>query len=182
MVNKLIAPKTNINVSNILFENRNIFLHSAVNDESSSEIIKQLISLDNINNKPIYFWLNSPGGSVSAGFAITNTMQYIKSKVITIINSEVCSMGGHISVCGNERWIVSNGVFMVHDMSGGVSHDYSLKVKDRAIFIEQYYQLLEANMKKHTKLSQTQLDKSRSGELWLFANDCLKYGIVDKII
>lgn len=171
-----------IKVEDILLKSRNIFLHDAVKDESGSAIIKQLLALDSISHDPIYFWLNSPGGAVAVGFAIINTMHYIKSDVVTIINSEVASMGTHISINGDKRLITKNGVAMMHDLAGGIHGDYSLKVKDRAIFIEKYYQLLEDNLKKNTRLNATQLKQARTGEVWLFAKDCIKYGIADKII
>lgn len=166
----------------ILFKSRNVFLSEGVTDKTADVIIKQLLALDEIKVAPIKFWLNSPGGSCCAGLAIIEVMKQIKSKVITIINSEVCSMGGHISVAGDERWIVPTGVFMAHDMAGGIGGDYSLKVKDRAIFMEQYYSLLENNLRKHTNLSEEQLLRARTGELWLFASDCIQYGVVDKIL
>lgn len=170
-----------IKIDDILLKNRQVFLYEDVNDESSSTIVKQLIALDSLSHDPICFWINSPGGSVCDGLAIMNVMKLIKSKVITIINSEVCSMGGHISVCGDVRFITRNGCWMAHDLASYVD-DYSLKIKDRAAFLEKYYKLLEQNLKKNTKLTATQINKARTGELWLFANDCLKYGVVDKII
>lgn len=175
------SPQASIQIENILFKNRNVFLYEEVNDESAKRVIRELMALDYIAKKPIYLWLNSPGGSCCAGLAIIETMKRCKSKIITIINSEVCSMGGHISICGNERWIVKSGIWMAHDMSSGV-RDYSLKIKDRADFLEKYYTLLEENLKNHTKLSNEQINKARTGELWLFAQDCLKYKIADKII
>ena len=171
-----------IKIDDILLKDRNIFLYEGVTDKSVLKLIKEIKALDKINKKPIYFWINSGGGSVSAGFALINVMKNVKSKIITIINSEVASMGSQISICGDERWIVSNGVAMFHDMSGGIRGDYSLKVKDRAVFIEKYYQLLEDNTRNKTKLTEREIKKARTGELWLFAEDCLKKGIVDKII
>jgi len=181
MVKKSIRPRE-INIEQILLNDRQIFLHGKIDDDSVVPVIKKIKAMDKLSKKPIYLWINSGGGSVNAGFALINIMKSVKSKIVTIINSEACSMGSQISISGDERWIVDNGVAMFHDMAGGIHGDYSLKVKDRAIFIEQYYGLLEANTKKHTKLTPTDLQKMRTGELWLFAKDCLKKGIVDKII
>jgi len=180
MAKKKVKPE--IKIDDILLRDRNIFLYEGVEDESVLKLIKEIKALDSINHKPIYFWINSGGGSVSAGFALINVMRSVKSKIITIINSEVASMGSQISINGDKRWIVSNGVAMFHDMSGGIHGDYSLKVKDRAIFIEKYYQLLENNTRSRTKLTEREIKKARTGELWLFAKECLEKGIVDKII
>ena len=177
---KTVKPDT---VDGILLKNRNVFLYKPVDDDSASKVIKELIALDIKSQDPIYFWLNTPGGGCAAGMGIVGAMKYIKSRIITIINSEVCSMGGHISIHGNEKWIVKDGVWMAHDMSGGTSGDYSLKIKDRAAFLEDYYQkVLQRNLEEYTKLSSTQIARARTGELWLFAEDCIKYGIANKII
>lgn len=167
----------------ILINKRTIFLHEAVDEESSLRLIKNIFALDIRKVAPIYFYCNSGGGSCMDGMGIIHAMRTVKSKVITIINTEVCSMGGHISVAGNERRIDKNGVWMAHDMSGGIGNDYSMKTKYRALFQEEYYKkILEGNLKTYTKLSQKQLDLARAGELWLLADDCIKYGIADKIV
>ncbi len=175
-------PNPKLKIEEILLDSRNLFLYESVTNESVLRLIKEIKTLDSLNKKPIYLWINSGGGCCAAGFALINVMRSVKSKIITIINAEVCSMGSAISINGNERWIVKNGCAMFHDMSGGIRGDYSLKVKDRAVFIEEYYKLLEENTRKNTKLTEEEIQRARTGELWLFAKDCLKKGIVDKII
>lgn len=135
-----------------LLENREVFLYSDIEPDSARKVILELKALNLKNQKPIKLWINSRGGCVASGFAIINTIKSIKSKVITIVNSQVCSMGGHISVAGDERLIVSNGVWMAHDMSAGI-YDYSQKIEDRADFYKKYYKLLEANLVEHTDLT-----------------------------
>ncbi len=179
MKKKTTAP---LKIDEILLKNRQVFLNEGVTDASALRVSKEIMALDLDKKAPIYFWLNSPGGSCAAGLALINVMRRCKSKIITIINTEVCSMGGHISVAGHERWMVKNGVWMAHDMSGGIGGDYSLKVRDRADFLEKWYAVLEENLKKYTKLSASEYHKARTGELWLFADECLKRGIIDKVI
>lgn len=168
--------------SDILIKNREIFLYENINNESALRVIQELKALNLVNKKPITLWLNSSGGSVASGFAIINTIKSIKSKVTTIINSQVCSMGSLVAITGDERLIVKNGVFMAHDMKGGITGDYSQKVEDRAYFIKKYYKLIEEHLKGHTDLTTKEINRARAGELWLFADDCLDKGIVDKII
>ena len=175
------TKSSKIEIDQILLNKREIFLNTNVNEESILKMIKEIRTLDAINHKPIFMWLNSPGGSVADGFALINTMKSVHSRIITIVNSEVCSMGSQIAIAGDERWIYPNGVIMFHDMSSGV-RDYSLKIKDRACFLEKYYNLLEDHMRNHTKLTNREIIKARTGELWLFAEDCLDKGIVDKIL
>lgn len=171
-----------IDIAQLMLKERNIFIYGTIQDKTILPVIQTIYALDSISHKPINLWLNSCGGSCNTGLALINVIRMVKSKIITIVNSEVCSMGAHISIAGNERLIVPNGVVMFHDMSGGITGDYSLKVKDRAKYVEKYYQLLEANIRKYTKLSEKEIRKARTGELWLFAKDCIKKGVADKII
>ncbi len=173
--------KEEFDVDLTLLGNRQLFLYNEINEESSLKTIKALYALDSINHKPIMLYLNSPGGSCSDGLAIIDAIKTITSPVVTIITNEVCSMGGHISIVGNKRVCYPNSVWMAHDMSAYME-DYSLKIHDRAKFLEKYYGILEENLRKHTELSKGDLKKARNGELWLFADEMLKKKIVDEII
>ncbi len=168
----------------ILVNKRKLFLTEVVNGKTAFKLIKELMALDSQRKAPIYLYLNTPGGNCASGMAIINTIRNIQSKVITIINTEVCSMGAHISISGNERWMDINGIWMAHDMSGGVDgEDYSMKVIDRAKFQDKYYnKVLNGNLRKYTKLSELQIRNARAGELWLFADEAIECGIADKNI
>ena len=165
----------------ILFDKRQIFLYDVIDEESSVKIIKELYALNSISQNPIMMYLNTPGGSCSDGLAIIDAMRTIESPVVTIVTNEVCSMGGHISVAGNKRICYTNSVWMAHDMSGYME-DYSGKIKYRAEFLEKYYNLLENNLRKYTKLTERELKLARDGELWLFSNEMVTKGIVDEIL
>lgn len=173
--------KEEFDVDLTLLGNRQLFLYNDINEESALKTIKSLYALDSINHKPIMLYLNTPGGSCSDGLAIIDTIKTIGSPVVTVITNEVCSMGGHISIVGNKRVCYPNSVWMAHDMSAYME-DYSLKIHDRAKFLEKYYMILEENLRKHTELSNADLKKARNGELWLFADEMLKKKIVDEII
>ncbi len=177
--NKQKAP---FNLEEEIFNQRELFLFNPVNNDSILKLIKEIKILDNENKKPIKLWINSPGGSTVAGLALINIMKSVKSKIITIINNEACSMASQISVAGDERYIVRNGSWMAHDMRGGIDGDYSAKVEYRAKRLKQHYKQLEQIYKKYTKLTEKDLIIARNGELWLNASQCLKKGIVDKII
>jgi ATP-dependent Clp protease protease subunit len=178
---KKTVPKQEFDVDLTLLKNRQIFLQEEINDKTAIDINKKLFALDTLNHNPIMLYIDSPGGSCSAGLSIINIMKTIDSPVVTIINSEVCSMGGHISIAGDKRVCYSNSVFMAHDMSTYME-DYSGKIKHRAKFLEKYYDLLEENLRKHTNLTEKELRQARDGELWLFADEMLDKGIVDEII
>lgn len=175
-------PYIPFNLEEQIFKQRELFLYESVSDKSILKLIKEIKVLDNESHKDIKLWINSPGGSTVAGLALINIMRSVKSKIITIINNEACSMASQISVAGDERYIVRNGCWMAHDMKGGITGDYSAKVEYRAERLKQHYKQLEKNYKKYTKLTKKDLEIARHGELWLNASQCLKKGIVDKIL
>lgn len=173
---------TKIDINSEVLRNREIFIHELINEKTSDRVVKELHILNKKNKKPITIWINSPGGSVPAGFSIMYAMRQIKSQVVTIISGHACSMAGIISIVGDKRRITKNSVWMAHDMRGGIGGDYSLKVEDRAEYIKKYWKLLENTLKEYTDLSPKELRKARTGELWLFAEDAVEKGIAEKVI
>ena len=173
--------KEDFDIELILLSRRQLFLYDVINEESAKKIIKEIYALDAIEKAPIVMHIDSPGGACSSGLAIINAMKTVESPIITLINNQVCSMGSHISVAGDVRACYESAVWMAHDMTSGII-DYSMKIEDRADFLKKYYPLLERNYTRYTKLSSKELMKARVGELWLFADDMLKKGIVDEII
>jgi len=166
----------------LVLKNRELFLYENVSETSVLRLIKEIKALDYKNKKPIKLWINSPGGSTYAGLALINIIRLVKSKIITIINTEACSMASMISISGDERYMVKNGVWMAHDMRGGIWGDYSAKVEYRAEWTKKHYAQLEDIYKKYTKLTNKDLLIARNGELWLQSEECLQKGIIDKII
>ena len=165
----------------ILLGSRQIFLNGVIDSNSAGNIIKQLRALDKLEDSPIVLWINSGGGSITNGLAIIDTIKIIKSGVITIINGIAASMAGIISVCGDKRFITENSIWMAHDgTTGGI--DYFEKLYDRTDYIRNLQKQLLTILRNKTKLSERELTKARHGELWLFAEDCEKKGIVDAII
>ncbi len=180
-VYKKSAPRQEFDIEQTLLKNRQLFLYDHVDDDSILKLCKQLYALDTVNHDPIMLYINSGGGSCSAGLALINTMKTIDSPVVTIINEEVCSMGGHISVAGDKRVCYEDSVFMAHDAATYIE-DYFGKIEDRAEFLKKYKKLLDDNLRRHTNLSEAQLKRAKNGELWLFSEEMLEFGIVDEII
>ena len=164
-----------------LLSERELFLYDKVYNKSCEKLMKELIALDKKEVKPIKLHINSGGGTVSDGFGLINTMRTIKSDVITIAQSQVCSMATMIYIAGNKRWAYDNSVFMFHDMASGII-DYSAKIEDRANFLKKNWQLLLKHMKKYTKLTNDQIIQSRHGELWIVGKEAKKMGIVDRFL
>jgi len=171
-----------INVDDELLRSRTLFLSTDINPKSATKLIKEIFVLEKMDNKlPILLWINSPGGYVHEGYAIINTFRAVKSKIITVINGEACSMASIIASCGDERCITKNSWWMGHDMSGGMI-DYSKKMEHRAAHYKRLWEQLERTLIQHTKLSKEDLLELRNGELWLSAEEALVKGVIDKVV
>ena len=172
-----------LKVDDLLLKDRRLFLYGEVKEENMEKLVKSLFVLDAINDKkPIYLYINSPGGSVSDGFSLINTIKMIKSPVVTVITGEACSMGGLISIVGKQRLMTKNTFWMGHDMRGGIWGDYSGKIEHRAEFIKKCWKMIENHLRQYTKLTEKELETLRNGELWLTPEESLKKGIIDKIL
>jgi ATP-dependent Clp protease protease subunit len=175
-------------VTSNLLPARYIFLHDVIEPELASNVMKQLIFVDRLNDAekvklPINMWINSPGGSVSDGLMLIDTIQSVTSNVNTIVNGEACSMACILAICGDQRYATKNSIFMLHDIAGGIDGgDYTNKTADRVEFWMKNREQLWNLVASKTKLSATDLDKARHGELWLTANEALAKGLIDHII
>jgi ATP-dependent Clp protease protease subunit len=166
----------------ILLECRYILLYDEISNESAKDVNTKLLGMNIKSSKaPIYLEINSPGGNVSDGIAILNTIQRISNPVITIINGEACSMAGFISVVGDKRFITHNSFWMGHpmqDIVGGTPRT----IKDRGVYLEKLETDLQKIFKTKTKLNDLEFQKMMHGELWLDSEIALKKGIVDAIL
>lgn len=166
----------------ILNKNRYILLYDEINNLSSDMVCSKLRAMDYLDNKkPITLEINSPGGMVSYGLSIVDTIHNISAPITTIISGEACSMAAMISVVGAKRYITRNSVWMQHCSSDLVG-DYLTHIKDRTTFLVKLEKRMDTILKNTTKLTSKQMNQIKNGELWLFADECLQYGIVDKII
>jgi len=166
----------------ILNKNRYILLYDEINSISADVVCSKLRAMNYLDKKkPIHLEISSPGGWVSYGLAILDTIEAIEAPVYTIINGEVCSMAAMISIIGKKRFMTKNAVFMQHSTSDLIG-DYLTHIKDRTSYLIKMEKRMTDILKKHTKLNTRQLNQIKNGELWLFSDECLKYGIIDKII
>lgn len=166
----------------ILNKNRYILLYDEINNCSADIVCSKLRAMNYLDKKkPIYLELSSPGGWVSYGLAILDTIQSIDAPVYTVINGEVCSMAAMISIIGKKRFMTKNSVWMQHSVSDLIG-DYLQHIKDRTSFLLKMEKRMDSILRKHTKLNHRQINQIKNGELWLFSDECVKCGIVDKII
>ncbi|KAI9328504.1 Clp protease-domain-containing protein [Obelidium mucronatum] len=167
-----------------LLKERIIMLNGEVHDGAAAVIVAQLLFLEAENNeKPINFYINSPGGSVTAGMAIYDTMQYIQSPVATVCIGQACSMGSLLLTAGEpgQRSILPNARVMVHQPSGGASGqatDIMIHAQE-IIDIRKRLNLLYVD---HTKQPLDVIERAMERDNFMSAEQALKFGLVDKIV
>jgi ATP-dependent Clp protease protease subunit len=169
-----------------LLKDRVIMLDSAVDDHSASIIVAQLLFLESESNeKDIYFYINSPGGVITSGMAIYDTMQFIKPDVCTIVMGQACSMGSFLAQAGaaGKRWMLPYARHMIHQPSGGargMQSDIEIQYKE----ITKMKTILTDLYVKHNTAGKTYQDFERDmdRDTFMSAEEALAYGLVDKII
>lgn len=167
-----------------LLNDRIIMLNGQVDDASASLIVAQMLYLEGQDpEKDISFYINSPGGSVSAGLAIYDTMQYIKCDVSTICIGMAASMGAFLLSSGakGKRYALPNAEVMIHQPLGGAqgqASDILISAKHIERTRENLNKILSENTGK--PIDQIAVDTDRDN--WMTANEAQEYGIVDKVI
>jgi len=167
-----------------LLKDRIIFLGEPVDDHTANIVIAQLLFLDaEDSDKDIKFYINSPGGSVSAGLAIYDTMQYIKSDVSTICVGLAASMASVLLAAGapGKRSMLPNSEVMIHQVMGGAEGQAS-DIKIRAEHILKTKDKMNRILAKHTKQKIATVEKDSDRDYFMSAEEAKKYGIIDNII
>lgn len=167
-----------------LLKERIIFLGGAINDSVANAVIAQLLFLDSQDpKKDIQLYINSPGGVVTAGLAIYDTMQYVKADVSTICIGIAASMGAVLLTAGakGKRFILPNSEVLLHQVMGGaegqavdidIAARQILKVKDRLNHI----------LAKHTGQDIKQIEKDTDRDFFMSAEEAKNYGVIDKLL
>jgi len=167
-----------------LLKERIIFLSGPIDSDMANIIIAQLIFLENEDSKKdVTIYINSPGGSVSAGMAIIDTMNFVKPDVSTVCLGIAASMGAMILSCGapGKRFSLPNSEIMIHQPLGGAEGQAS----DIAIAAENILKLrtvLYKMLAKNTGKTLAQIEKDADRNYWMSSDEAVKYGIVDKVI
>ncbi len=167
-----------------LLKDRIIFLGTPIDDNVANIVIAQLLFLDSQDQeKDIKLYINSPGGSVTAGMAIYDTMQYVKPDVSTICVGITASMGALLLAAGakGKRFCLPNSEVMIHQVMGGTEGQAS-DVKIHAERILRMKDNLNKILSKHTEQSLKKVEKDTDRDYFMTAKESLDYGIVDKII
>lgn len=167
-----------------LLKDRIIMLSGEINDQVSNSVVAQLLFLASEDSeKDIQLYINSPGGSITAGMAIFDTMEYIKPDVCTICVGMAASMGAFILACGanEKRYSLPNSEIMIHQPLGGaqgqateirIAAERIIKIKDR----------INQILSKRTNKPMDVIERDTERDHFMFADEALEYGIIDKII
>jgi ATP-dependent Clp protease protease subunit len=167
-----------------LLRDRIIFLNDEINDYTANLVIAQLIFLANEDpKKDIQLYINSPGGSVTAGMAIYDTMQYIKPDVSTLCVGMAASMGAVLLAGGakNKRFALPNSRILIHQVLGGASGQAS-DVEIHAREILKWKKKINELLAKHTGQKVDKVDKDTDRDNIMEADDAKKYGLIDDVI
>lgn len=167
-----------------LLKERIIFLSGEVNDVMADLIVAQLLFLESEDpDKDIQIYINSPGGSVSAGFAIYDTMQYIKPDVSTICIGMAASMGAFLLAAGakGKRYALPNADIMIHQPLGGAQGQAS-DIKIHAEKILKTRERLNRILSDRTGKSYEQIDLDTDRDFYMTADEAVDYGLIDKVV
>ena len=183
IVDKELDGERSYDIFSRLLKNRIILLSGEINDACSSSIIAQLLYFDSISNEDISLYINSHGGSVSAGMAIYDTMNFIKSDVATICVGMAASMGAFLLSSGQKgkRSALPSSEIMIHQPLGG-AEGQATEIKIVAEHIIKLKKKLNTILAKNTKKSLKTIENDTERDHYLDAEEALEYGLIDKII
>ena len=167
-----------------LLKDRIVMLDTAVTEQSASLVVAQMLFLESENpNKPINFYINSPGGLVTAGMAIYDTMQFIKSPVHTTVMGQACSMGSFLAMAGEpgQRRLLPNARHMIHQPLGGTSgqaSDVEIQYKELA----RWKKVLTEIYATHTGKDIETLEKDMDRDNFMTPKEAVEYGLADEVV
>ncbi len=166
-----------------LLKDRIVIINDEITDANSNIVIAELLYLDSLNHDDISIYINSPGGSVTAGMGIYDTMNYIKSDVSTICVGMAASMAAFLLSSGKtgKRYALPNSEIMIHQPLGG-AQGQATEIKIAAERILKLRDKLNHILAKNTKQSIKTVEKDTDRDNFMDAKEALEYGIIDKII
>ncbi|MDP5077496.1 MAG: ATP-dependent Clp protease proteolytic subunit [Nonlabens sp.] len=177
------AVKLQDRIDDVYIEQRKLFIWGMVDDKTAQHCVDRLLLLDSISNEEITFVINSPGGYVTSGFSIYDTMQQIKSPVSTVCSGLAASMGSILLSGGTKgrRFIQKNGRVMIHQPSGG-GRGTSVDIEITAAEIIKTKELSAKILADNCGQDFEKVMKDFNRDYWMGADEAVKYGIVDGII
>lgn len=183
IVDKEINGERSYDIFSKLLKNRIIILSGTINDESANTIVAELLYLDSLNHEDISLYINSPGGSVTAGFAIYDTMNLIKSDVSTICMGLSASMAAFLLSSGKKgkRYALPNSEVMIHQPLGG-AEGQATEIKIAAEHILKTKKKLNKILALNTKQKLEKIEQDTERDYFLEAKEAKEYGLIDKVL
>lgn len=166
-----------------LLRDRIIMLSGEIDDNLANSVVAQLLYLDSINHDTISLYINSPGGSITAGMAIYDTMNYVKSNVSTICIGMSASMAAFLLSCGQKglRYALPNSEVMIHQPLGG-AQGQATEIKIAAEHILKLKEKINKILSKNTGQDLEKIQNDTERDYFLSADEALDYGLIDKVI
>jgi len=167
-----------------LLKDRIIMLSGEVNDQVASTIVAQLLFLEAQDpDKDIYFYINSPGGVITSGLSMFDTMNYIKPDIVTICMGQAASMGAFLLSAGTKgkRYALPNARIMIHQPSGG-AQGQSTDIQIQATEIQRLKDTLNEIMAKNCGKKAKQLEKDTERDNFMSSKEAVEYGLIDKVL
>jgi len=167
-----------------LLKDRIIMLSGEVNDQVASTIVAQLLFLEAQDpDKDIYFYINSPGGVITSGLSMYDTMNYIKPDIVTICMGQAASMGAFLLSSGTKgkRYALPNSRIMIHQPSGG-AQGQSTDIQIQAQEIQRLKDTLNEILAKQTGKTVKRLEKDTERDNFMSAKEAVEYGLIDKVL
>jgi ATP-dependent Clp protease protease subunit len=183
VVEKEINGERSYDIFSRLLKERIILLSGEIDDNLANSIVAQLLYLDSLNHDDISLYINSPGGSITAGMAIYDTMNFIKSDVSTICIGMAASMGAFLLAVGadKKRFCLPNSEVMIHQPLGGVQGQ-ATEIKIAAERILKSKNKINQILSKRCKKDIKEVEKDTERDYFMDASEALEYGIIDQII
>ena len=170
-------------IYSMLLKERIVFLVGPVEDNAANLVVAQLLYLESENpDKDIHLYINSPGGSVSAGLAIYDTMQFVRSDVSTMCIGQAASMGSFLLAAGapGKRYCLPNARMMIHQPSGGsrgVAADIEIQAKEILLMRERLNRMLA----EHTGQPMERIAEDTDRDFWMGPDEAVAYGLIDSV-
>ena len=173
----------NASLGTLLLQSRIVFIGDTITPELSNTVVSALLYLDSENHEPIKLYINSPGGVVSAGFAIIDTMRMIASPVETVCVGMAASMAAVILACGEpgRRSLLQNSEVMIHQPSGGVEGQAS-ELLIAAEHIKETKKMLNEVLSTNCNRPYEQVEQDTERDHWMRAAEAVEYGVVDAVL
>jgi ATP-dependent Clp protease protease subunit len=186
VIEKSGRPERAYDIYSRLLKDRIVFLGGPVDDDTANLIVAQMLFLSNEDTKnDIHFYINSPGGSITAGLAIYDTMQFLRCDVATYCVGQAASMGSVLLAGGKEgkRFLLTNNRILLHQplLSGQLiapATDLEIEAKEILRLRTRLYEIYS----KHTGQTAEKIEKDCDRNLWLDANEAIEYGLADRIL